>query len=199
MARGWFGQRMPDRLRTWPTADELARMVRHPAAFAPTAAEVLSPDVAPPAPLTLADLGARDLESRNGLVVGLSLAGRSFVAHSDALFAFAPELEAVRFVAVRHLLVELVRCANLNRLLRINLFGNRIGPAGASLLAACQHFTDLHVLDLTANSLTDAGVAALAAAPWADSIHELRLSANELSADGERAARRRFENRLRLT
>lgn len=199
MARGWFGQRMRDRLRTWPTADELARMVRHPAAYAPTAAEVLSPHVASPAPLTLADLGARDFETRDGVIVGLSLAGRSFVAYSDALFALAPKLEAVRFVAVRHLLGELIRCANLTRLQSIDLSGNRIGPAGARLIATCPHFGNLHVLDLTANSLTDTGVAALAAAPWADSVHELRLSAHELSPDGERVARRRFENRVRLT
>ena len=173
-------------------------MVRHPAAFAPTAAEVLSPTARPPLSV-LTDFGARDLVTRDGVVVGLSLAGRSFVAHSDALFAVAPLLVEVHVIAVRHLLGEFVRCANLARLRNIDLSGNRIGPAGAELLAACEHFASLQALDLTANSPGDAGIRALFAAPWAESIRELRLSADELSADGERAARNRFGNRLLLT
>lgn len=39
---------LPARLRLWPTAEELARMARHPAAYAPTAAEVLTPGPVPP-------------------------------------------------------------------------------------------------------------------------------------------------------
>ncbi len=39
---------LPARLRLWPTAEELGRMARHPAAYAPTAAEVLTPGPVPP-------------------------------------------------------------------------------------------------------------------------------------------------------
>jgi uncharacterized protein (TIGR02996 family) len=39
---------LPRRLRLWPTVDELMRMARHPAAYAPTAAEVLTPGPVPP-------------------------------------------------------------------------------------------------------------------------------------------------------
>lgn len=39
---------LPPRLRLWPTAAELMRMARHPAAYAPTAAEVLTPGPVPP-------------------------------------------------------------------------------------------------------------------------------------------------------
>ncbi|MEO2091433.1 MAG: TIGR02996 domain-containing protein [Gemmataceae bacterium] len=39
---------MGRRMRLWPTAEELRRMVRHPSAYAPTAAEVLTPDRVPP-------------------------------------------------------------------------------------------------------------------------------------------------------
>lgn len=45
---------LPARLRLWPTAEELARMARHPAAYAPTAAEVLAP---PPVPLPTIAMG----------------------------------------------------------------------------------------------------------------------------------------------
>jgi uncharacterized protein (TIGR02996 family) len=38
----------PARLRLWPTAEQLRRMARHPAAYAPTAAEVLTPGPVPP-------------------------------------------------------------------------------------------------------------------------------------------------------
>lgn len=39
---------LPARLRLWPTAEELSRMARHPAAYAPTAAEVLTSGPVPP-------------------------------------------------------------------------------------------------------------------------------------------------------
>ena len=39
---------MGRRLRLWPTGEELRRMARHPSAYAPTAAEVLTPDPVPP-------------------------------------------------------------------------------------------------------------------------------------------------------
>ena len=198
-ARGWLGARIPARLRTWPTGSELARMARHPAAFAPTAAEVLTPGLPCPTPSSLDELGARDVGPRGGPVTSLSLAGRTFVAFPDALFRLAPQLQEVRFVGVRHILDEFVRCPAVGRLRKIDLTGNRIGAAGAALLATCEHFADLRVLDLTRNGLTDADLPALGAAPWADSLRELRLVGNALTAAGIRAAERRFGNRLLLT
>lgn len=202
MARGWFGVRIPDRLRTWPTADELARMVRHPAAYAPTAAEVLTPDpVEQPFADTaelLAAIGARDVVTVGNVPVGLSLTGRAFLAFPEELFARLP-LHEMRFVAVRHLLGELVRCPFLSRLRRIGLAGNRIGTAGAALLAGCEHLSGLHELDLTNNSIGDAGLRAICAAPWADSLQLVHLGGNGLTEAGERAAENRFGNRLLLT
>lgn len=160
MARGWFGQRIPDRLRTWPTAEELARMARHPTAFAPTAAEVLTPGSEPSLTLpALTDFGARDVALREGAVVGLSLTGRAFVAHSDALFTVAPMLIEVRFVAVRHLLGELVRCPNLARLRVLNFRDNRLDDGHARLLIACQHVHPLAELILSGHALTAVGEA----------------------------------------
>jgi uncharacterized protein (TIGR02996 family) len=46
---------LPARLRLWPTAEQLRRMARHPAAYAPTAAEVLAPG---PVPLPTVPMGA---------------------------------------------------------------------------------------------------------------------------------------------
>lgn len=202
MARGWFGVQIPARLRTWPTADELARMVRHPAAFAPTAAEVLTPEpVEQPFADTaelLAAVGARDIVTVGNVAVGVSLTGRAFVAFAEELFARLP-LHEVQFVAVRHLLGELVRCPFLTRLSRIGLAGNRIGPAGATLVAGCEHLSELHELDLTNNSIGDDGLRAISVAPWADSIRLLHLGGNGLTPAGERAAECRFGNRLLLT
>lgn len=48
---------LPRRLRLWPTAEELERMARHPAAYAPTAAEVLTPD---PVPLPTVPMGSEE-------------------------------------------------------------------------------------------------------------------------------------------
>ena len=47
---------LPPRLRLWPTADELTRMARHPAAYAPTAAEVLTPLPVPPPTIVMCDV-----------------------------------------------------------------------------------------------------------------------------------------------
>lgn len=169
-------------------------MARHPAAFGPTATEVLTPESVPIRPRTLAELGARDVTTDS-----LSVAGRAFLASSGVLFDLAPRLREVRFVAVRHVLGGLVRCPHLARLRAINLSGNRIGPVGAELLAGCEHLTALRELDLTNNSVTDAGVSALCRAPWADSVSVLRLGGNGLTVAGEQAAENRFGNRLLLT
>lgn len=202
----------PARLRLWPTTDELARMARHPAAYAPTAAEVLTP---PPVPLpavpmgqaeralmaeVIADpdadgprlqyaewveptdpdraafireqlanpdshaggvgfeqFGARDVVYRRGFAEAMSLTGRSFVSLSDALFAATP-LREVRLIAVNFLLPDLAACANLRRLTRLDLRGNRIGDAGAVVLAASPHVGELKELDLTDNGVTEVGL-----------------------------------------
>lgn len=198
-ARGWFGARIPARLRPWPTTTDLARMVRHPAGYAPTAAEVLTAGMPTSTPASLRELGARDIAPANGPAVSLSLTGRAFVAFSEPLFDLAPQLREVRLVAVRHLLGELVRVPTLARLRKIDLTGNRIGPSGAALLAGCAHLAELHELDLTNNSIGDAGLRAISAAPWADSIRQLHLGGNGLTPAGERAAENRFGNRLLLT
>ena len=46
MGLRWFRQALPPRLKPNPTAADWLRMARHPSAYAPTAAEVLTPPVA---------------------------------------------------------------------------------------------------------------------------------------------------------
>ena len=48
MSPRWFRQALPPRLKSNPSPAELRRMARHPSAYAPTAAEVLTPP-SPPA------------------------------------------------------------------------------------------------------------------------------------------------------
>ncbi len=59
--------------------------------------------------------GARDFLYRRGFIEGMSLTARSFLAHSDAIFAATP-LREVRFVAYDFFLEELFACENLKRL-----------------------------------------------------------------------------------
>ncbi|MCU0703045.1 MAG: TIGR02996 domain-containing protein [Fimbriiglobus sp.] len=56
---------LPARLRLWPTAEELRRMAHHPAAYAPTAAEVLAP---PPVPLPTVPMGAEERRLMNAIL-----------------------------------------------------------------------------------------------------------------------------------
>jgi hypothetical protein len=104
--------------------------------------------------------GARDIVFRRGFAEAMSLTGRSFVSLSDGLFAAAP-LREVRLIAVNFLMAELVRCPNLTKLRVLNLRGNRIGDAGAVLLAGCEHLSNLARLDVTDNGLTPNGEAIL--------------------------------------
>jgi uncharacterized protein (TIGR02996 family) len=107
--------------------------------------------------------GARDVVFRRGFAEAMSLTGRSFVSLSDGLFAATP-LREVRLIAVNFLMAELVRCPNLAKLRALNLRGNRVGDAGAVLLAGCVHLSDLARLVMTDNGLTPTGEAALTAA-----------------------------------
>lgn len=107
-----------------------------------------------------ASYGARDIVFRRGFAEAMSLSGRCFVSLSDGLFAATP-LREVRLIAVNFLMAELVRCPNLAKLRVLNLRGNRIGDAGAALLAGCGHLSNITRLDVTDNGLTPAGEEAL--------------------------------------
>lgn len=56
---------LPARLRLWPTAEELRRMARHPAAYAPTAAEVLTPG---PVPLPAVAMSADERKLMDAII-----------------------------------------------------------------------------------------------------------------------------------
>jgi uncharacterized protein (TIGR02996 family) len=108
----------------------------------------------------LAPWSAEDVVLRRGFVEAVSLSGRAFISISDGLFRTAP-VRDVRLVAVAPFMAELARAANLARLTRLSLRGNRIGPAGARELVASPYLTRLRELDLTDNDLDEPTVQAL--------------------------------------
>jgi uncharacterized protein (TIGR02996 family) len=135
---------------------------------------------------------ARDIEFRRGFAEAMSLTGRAFVSLGDGLFRTTP-LRDVRLVAVAPFLDELARTANLAKLDRLDLSGNRVGPAGVRELAGSPHLARLRELDLTANDLDAAAAAALAGSPHLAGLRVLRVANNPgLPAEAIEALRKRF-------
>jgi len=139
---GWW-----ERMRTlWPERSTWRRVARHPSAHAPSARDILTPSFAP-TPSTLAECGARDLVHRDGSVIGLSLSGRSWIAHGPLVLGFAPQLEIVRLVAVRHLVAELAACPHNAKLEAIDLRGNCIAGADRAVLESGLHRPIAYIFD----------------------------------------------------
>ncbi len=123
--------------------------------------------------------GATDHVFRRGFVEGMSLSGRAFLSNGDSLFRLTP-LREVRLVAVQPFLGELARCELLTRLHRLDLTGNRIGPAGMRELAESAFLGRLKELGLSGNDLGADGAAALRAARWLSGLKGLELADNRL-------------------
>jgi uncharacterized protein (TIGR02996 family) len=122
----------------------------------------------------LAEWGAKDVVFRRGFIERLSLSGRSFISLGRTLFDFLP-LRGVRFVAVKSYLDELSKAEHLGRLTRLDLCGNRIGPAGLATLRSSPHVSRLTHLNLSANDLED--VSTLEGMP----LRRIGLARNRLS------------------
>jgi Leucine-rich repeat (LRR) protein len=151
----------PAKPRVGPfSAAELARMAWSPSHRAPRVAEMHDPDLFADRPPPSADL-----------------TGRAFLAgHHDGS-------ASARLVAVQPFVGELARCPHLRHLSRLDLSGNRIGPAGVRELAASPHLGGLEELNLSGNGLGPDGMAALRAAPWSRHLKGLEVADNGLGAD----------------
>ncbi|MGL6072733.1 MAG: hypothetical protein ACRC8S_01100 [Fimbriiglobus sp.] len=77
---------------------------------------------------------ARDLQWSGGLVVGMSLAGRAFLAGAREIMSLCP-LAHVRLVAIQPFLEELANCPEARRLESIDLRDNRLGDEGVAKLS----------------------------------------------------------------
>ncbi|MBX9582934.1 MAG: hypothetical protein K2X87_21715 [Gemmataceae bacterium] len=140
--------------------DELTRMAWSPSYRAPRVRDMHDPDLFADRPPPSADL-----------------TGRAFLAgHHDGS-------DSVRLVAVQPFVGELARCPHLARLRRLDLSGNRIGPAGVRGLAVSPHLDTLEELNLSGNVLGPDGMAALRAAPWFGRLRVLELADDQLGAD----------------
>lgn len=124
----------------------------------------------------LAEWGAKDAIFRRGFIERLSISGRSFISLGQMLFDFLP-LRGVRLVAVKWLLDELAKTDPLARLIRLDLSGNRIGPAGLATLRSSPHVGRLTHLNLSANDLDEDSVSSLAHLP----LRQLSVAKNQLA------------------
>ena len=151
----------PAKPRVGPFAPaDLTRMAWAPSSRAPRVAAMHDPDLFADRPAPSADLS-----------------GRAFLAgHHDG----SP---AARLVAVQPFVAELARCPHLARLRRLDLSGNRVGPAGVRELAGSPYLDDLNELDMSGNDLGPEGMAALRFAPWFGRLRGLGLADNGLGAD----------------
>ncbi len=187
---------LPARLRLWPTAEELARMARHPAAYAPTADEVLAP---PPVPLPTIPMGADERRLMDAIIADPD-ADEPRLRYADWVEASNP----VRAGFIRHQLAGSPRGADERWAEPFAPFGARdvvfrrgfaeamslTGRAFISLsdglfaatplrevrliavnflipeLVACPHLRRLTRLDLRGNDIDAAGKALLAACEW---------------------------------
>jgi hypothetical protein len=143
------------------TAAALARIARFPSYRAPRAADLHDPTTFQP------PVGPSDEPV---------MSGRAFIA-------FGSSRTDVRLVAVQPFIGELAASPHLERLRRLDLTGNRIGPDGARALAASPHLGGLRELGLNGNAIGDDGAAMLSAAPWLAGVERLEVAGNWLTAD----------------
>ncbi|MDB5308671.1 MAG: hypothetical protein JWO38_2873 [Gemmataceae bacterium] len=125
--------------------------------------------------------GAKDLVFRRGFVEGMSLSGRAFISSGGVLSRYTP-LREVQLVAVQPFMAELARCPHLANLRRLDLTGNRIGPAGVGELAGSTYLDGLREFELSGNDLRSNGAVALRTAPWLPNLTALGLADNRLGA-----------------
>jgi uncharacterized protein (TIGR02996 family) len=125
---------------------------------------------------------AADFVVRRGFVEGMSLSGRAFITLGEPLFRMTP-LRDVRLVAVAWYMDELARTPHLANVERLDLSGNRIGPAGVRELAASRFVERLKGLNLSQNSLGNEGLRELLRAPWRGQLRGLGLAANGLDLE----------------
>ena len=166
----------------------LARLVPgHPRALELSARQanlILAYQAAWTAPLDDLAVG---FEFRRGLLEGVFVEARTFVARGDELFRFAP-VRRVRVIDAAEHVEELAWCPHLARVRELDLCGRDLGPGGLNALLRSPYLGGVRELDLSFNALTDAAAANLARCVGLARLQRLSLSGNaSLGCTGAKA------------
>jgi hypothetical protein len=135
------------------TMHDFQQVAMHPSRLAPSATDILTPTKNNQPADVLVRAGARDIVRVDGRVLSLSITGRSFLAHGEALLALHP-LEEIRLIACAFLVQELAVCPHWQKLRRVSLRGNQLGPERLQVLLAGGMLAHLDTLDLSDNGLS---------------------------------------------
>jgi uncharacterized protein (TIGR02996 family) len=123
---------------------------------------------------------------RRGFVEEVGTTAERFLAHSRDIFCMAPVRE-LHLNELADRLEDVVRSPHWGRARFLDISGNRIGNAGARLLAESSQLAGIRGLNLSDTGLGDAGVAALATSVHVQGLRELYLDGNRIGRDGVHA------------
>ncbi|MGL6072590.1 MAG: TIGR02996 domain-containing protein [Fimbriiglobus sp.] len=116
-------------------------------------------------------------EFRRGLLDSVSVEGKTFLKHSETLFARAP-IRRVRIIDANKHLDRLIRSPALLRIRELDLCSNDLGNGGVLELLQSESLGHLAHLDLSFNHLTDAAVIGIARAECCPQLRSLSLANN---------------------
>src|SRR6476660_5312168 len=120
-------------------------------------------------------------EFRRGFVGWVLVMTEAFIAHGEALFAWAP-IHTVKLRGAAGWVKTLAAMPQLRWLTAIDLSFDHLEPADARLLAGSPHLERLTDLNLNGNHIGDEGGLALASSPALARLTGLRLDACHLTA-----------------
>ena len=123
---------------------------------------------------------------RRGFVEEVALPAARYVRDGQALFQRFP-IQEIHLEDVAEQLAAMTSAAKLRCPRHLDLSNNRLGDAGARLLAQSAWLEGLASLNLSCTCIGNAGAEALAGSPHLANLHDLYLTNNRITDSGARA------------